>query len=368
MPDLSSANVGPDQLLLDPNNFRFQDSTDFLRVAEDRFHEEGVQDRAYQRIRSEEKLLDLKRSIQRNGYIPVERIVVRPYEHLADRFVVIEGNRRVAAAKWILEDHAAGAAVDEDVLSTLAALPVLVAEEEAPDEAFRASLMGIRHVSGIKQWGGYQRARLIVEMRDNLELDPQDVAERLALSTHEVNRRFRAYKALQQLQEDEEFGDYAESSMYPLFHEAVSLPIVREWLEWNEEAARFEHEENLRTFYTLITPTVDDDENQVEPKLKGYSDVRELRTILAKPDAKRILLDPHRTLQEAVAAAHQDELAKSWAGEVGAAVAALENMGIDQVRRLDEEGRSLLESLAELVQRRLKDHELLKGAAVEGAE
>lgn len=252
MPDLRTDEINPDHLLLDPNNFRFQDSSNFLLAADDRFHEEGVQQRANQRLRSEEKLIDLKRSIQRSGYIPVERIVVRPYPHADDRYVVIEGNRRLAAVKWILADHEAGAAIEPAVLASLENLPVLIAEEDAPDEVFRASLMGIRHVSGIKQWGGYQRARLIVEMRDELGLDAQDVAERLALSTHEVNRRFRAYKALQQLQDDEEYGEFAGAGMYPVFHEAVSLPIVREWLEWNEDTSEFDQDENRRSFYDLI--------------------------------------------------------------------------------------------------------------------
>lgn len=359
MPELRATELAPEDLLLDPNNLRFQDSPSFLRATEDRFHEEGVQRRAYERLRSDETLNDLKRSLVRNGYIPVERIVVRPYEHQDGKFLVIEGNRRTAAVKWILEDHAAGVDVDDDVLASLQELPVLVAEEEGVDETFRASLMGIRHVSGIKQWGGYQRASLIVQMRDELELDAQAAAECLGLSTHEVNRRYRAFKALQQLQEDEEFGEYADAGMYPLFHEAVSLPIVRDWLGWSEEGAVFDNAETLRRFYDLITPSTDDDGNEIDPKIVSYSQVRELRLILAKPEAKRLLLDPHRGFQDSLAAAHQEELAQSWASEVGAAVSALENMGVQQVRELSGDDVQLLERLSALIRERLEDHELL---------
>ena len=49
--------------------------------------------------------------------------------------------------------------------------------------------MGIRHVGGIKQWGGYQRAKLIADLRDEHDLEPGDIAEKLALSVVEVNRR-----------------------------------------------------------------------------------------------------------------------------------------------------------------------------------
>jgi hypothetical protein len=302
----------------------------------------------------------------RNGYLPVEQIVVRPYDHDLGKYVVIEGNRRTAAVKWILEDHAAGVAVPEQVLESIETLPAVVAEKEGIDEAFRASLMGIRHVSGIKRWGGYQRARLIVEMRDALRLDALETAERLALSTREVHRRYRAYKALQQLQDDEEYGDFAIAGMYPIFHEAVSLPIVRQWLGWNENLSVFEDDNNRDLFYGLITPSGDEEGKRVPPKLSGYSHIRELRKILANPHAKRILLDPDRNLQDAITAAHQDELARSWKADVDAAVLALKGMGIAQLKSLTDEDRRILKELRSLVGERLEDHtSLTKGVGID---
>ena len=49
-------------LLLDPNNYRFQDEPKFLFADEKRFHESSVQDRAFVRIRGE-GISDLKSSI-----------------------------------------------------------------------------------------------------------------------------------------------------------------------------------------------------------------------------------------------------------------------------------------------------------------
>ena len=156
---LTSEEIEPDKLLLDPNNYRFQDADGFVVAADDRFHEASVQTRAYERLKKD--IIDLKKSISRSGFIPVDRIVVRPYSTDPERYVIVEGNRRVASVKWVLEDHAAGVAIDAAILSSLEKLPVIIVEEAGPDEAFRASLMGIRHVSGIKEWGGYQRAKLM---------------------------------------------------------------------------------------------------------------------------------------------------------------------------------------------------------------
>ena len=218
--------------------------------------------------------------------------------------------------------------------------------------------MGIRHVSGIKQWGGYQRASLIVMMRDKLDLEPSNVADRLGLSTNEVNRRYRAFKALSQLEENEEFGEHGRAGMYPLFHEAVSLPAVRSWLKWNEDLAAFEGED-IYTFYELITPSIDDSGNRVEPKLRGYSHVRELRKILVKPEAKATLLDPHKSLQDAINVAHQDDLARSWMSAVSAAVSALELMGVQDVKSLTPDDEGVLKKLRDLAKERLDDRAAL---------
>ena len=363
MPDLDPKPVPAEKLLIDPNNYRFQDTDDYVPASEQRFHEETVQGRAYEKIRSEEGLQALKSSILRNGYIEVERIVVRPYAHTPDeKYVVIEGNRRLAAVKWILSDHTAGREIPSSVLTTLENLPVLVAETSGEDSVFRASLMGIRHVSGIRDWGGYQRAKLVVNMRDDLGLEASEVAERLGMSTHEVNRRYRAFKALEQMKNDEEFSEFAQPSMYPIFHEAVSLPTVRdEWLRWSENESLFTDQDELRKLYELLTPTEDEEGNNRDPKITSYSQIRQLRTILHQPEAKRSLFDPHRSFQDAVTVTEQEKLSKLWASEVAAAIKALQNMGIQELKNLGEEDIENITKLQEVVQERLRDHERLVG-------
>jgi len=143
------ANLSHTQLLLDPNNFRFQDSPEFVAAMESRFGEQSVQAKAFERLRSE-ALLQLKNSILKNGFLPFERLVVRPYGN--NRFVVIEGNRRLAALRWIANDIAAGADVPESVTAALKEIPVVIVPDDSADPSLRDAIMGIRHVSGIKEW------------------------------------------------------------------------------------------------------------------------------------------------------------------------------------------------------------------------
>jgi hypothetical protein len=60
------------------------------------------------------------------------------------------------------------------------------------------------------------------------------------------------------MQENEEFGEFAKPAMYPIFHEAVSLPTLRDWLGW-KAGASFTNDQELEKFYRLITPVVSDD-------------------------------------------------------------------------------------------------------------
>ena len=124
--------------------------------------------------------------------------------------------------------------------------------------------------------------------------------------------------------------------------------------------------DDLDIFYDLITPSTDDSGNPVNAKLLGYSHVRELRKILGKPEAKTILLDPHKSLQDAINVAHQDDLAKSWRSAVSAALSALERMGIQDVKKLTTDDESALETLRDLAIERLGDRGALLGRSSAG--
>jgi hypothetical protein len=52
MAQLTEEEVQLGDLLLDPNNYRFQADEEFVRADYARSHEETVQDRAYTRLRS----------------------------------------------------------------------------------------------------------------------------------------------------------------------------------------------------------------------------------------------------------------------------------------------------------------------------
>ena len=343
------------ELLLDPNNYRLQEQEGFSTYPDHRFHIDRVQDKTRRRLQNE-NLGPLRNSIVANGFLEIERIVVVPYEHEVDKYLVIEGNRRVAALLNIREEHAGGVEIPGNVVRVFDAVPCLVVDGTDQEAYFREAIMGIRHVGGIRQWGGYQRASLVANMRDNHQLDASVISERIGLSVIEVNRRYRAFKALQQMKGDENYGEHATAQLYPLFHEAVSLPDVREWLGWNTETFTFDDDEQREIFYQLISPRIPEHGEALPPKLKAFSDVRSLREILPNGEAKADLLQMEREFVDALTIANRDKMSQRWRNEVNEARTALANIPALEVEQFEEADIQAIQGLIDTAETILVIH------------
>lgn len=345
-------------LLLDPNNYRFLDQEDYQVVSEKRYHETTVQDKAYRFLKGRryEDLQALKESIMTNGYVPLEVLIIRPYGNKDGLFVVIEGNRRVAAMRWILEDERSGVEIREDLIESFNDLPVVIIDVDDPENKDAVPvLMGIRHVSGIRPWGAYQQAKLIAQLVEDFGLSLQEAAERLAMSAQDVNRRRRAYKALEQMQKDESFQQLADPELYYKFHEAVNISEAKNWLGWSETDLMFSNEEARTQFYELITPRYDEESGRsITAKLQTREDVRNLRHILRDDNAKAALLDPSRTLNEALALAIATE-SGGWVSQVRNAINAVEGLKVKDIKSISGEEMQLLEKLRDLLNERIED-------------
>lgn len=306
----------PGQLLLDPNNYRFHDIRGYKEVKQlDRYNEDGVQARALALLTDTTAfdLSSLKDSIRTNGYIAIEQIVVVPYgkpDAEPKQYLVIEGNRRVAALKTLLSDHAGGSVdLEENIKETLEEIPIIVLKgTDAEIATYKQTLMAIRHVAGIREWGPYQQAKLVVEMFEGEGATLGSVAQQIGISSREVARRYRASKALRQMEEDEEFGEYAEPRLYAFFHEAVSQPSVRDWLEFSDATYKAENADARRTFFELLSPSEVDNEKRPPKLTSANPQVRQLKDIVTKPHPLKILADPSKTFEDAVLAAQEEDV------------------------------------------------------------
>jgi hypothetical protein len=182
--DFEAQDISVSKLLLDPNNYRFLDRKRFKRKAANRFHEESVQRSTLESLEQSYQLDELKHSIITNGYVPMERIIVVPYPAKSGFFLVVEGNRRVPSLKSILKEEEEGVRELIPVQKTsFSKIPCAVLQSSGTSlKHAERIIMGIRHIAGPKEWGAYQQALLVSELKDDEGLEFKDIGETLGIS------------------------------------------------------------------------------------------------------------------------------------------------------------------------------------------
>lgn len=254
--------VGLAQLMLDPNNYRLNKGEEAEEYTDDNIID--LQDEVQQKLISE-NISDLETSILKNGFLEVDKIVVKELINLSNvtdlkKYVVIEGNRRTSAFKSLINEYYLSELdrFDEDFPKTLQEKyqdinVILVEGDDAEIKDYSQRLMGIRHVSGPRQWGGYQSAKLINDMA---EQGYKKIGTLLGMRPNEAQRRHEAYLAIQQMKNDPDYKDKANPKLFTLFAEIVaSNKYFRdEWLGWNKVSYQFDNSDNLHRIYNAILP------------------------------------------------------------------------------------------------------------------
>lgn len=352
--------LDPKHLLLDPNNYRFHDIAAYKAVGNRaRYSEAGVQEKAIHLLQSTEsfELSSLKDSILTNGFVPLEQIVVEKFDEIdgQPQYLVIEGNRRAAAVKTLLKDFNEGTVeISPNVLLTLKQLPVIeIVGTDDERKEYQQTLMAIRHIAGIREWGPYQQAKLVVELYEGGGKTFGSVAQQIGISSREVARRYRASKALQQMEDDDEFGEFANPRLYAFFHEAVSQPKVRDWLKFSDDSYSAEDESARRDFYELLSPrSIDGD--ILPPKLQNNRQVRQLKDIVDKIVPLKILIDPEKSFEDAVKSAEGETVGDTTGlleHSLGLALHALRDPSIDAWLDPTERAKVIWSELVILVDR-----------------
>jgi hypothetical protein len=258
----SRIQVSVHQLFLDPNNPRLIDQNNHNAPPVTDCSVEDEQDRLLNLFcdasaDSEESFIDisdLKKSMGTVGFQPIDRIVVRKLDGEKNKYLVIEGNRRVATMKTLIDDDAkiqygtGIAAKDEkknkfkNVKDTFLDLPVELLEPW--NEENIALILGLRHFGSVKDWPPYARAKHAYRRYMELEL-PNDsffplekfeflnkrskkVQEELSVKTSEVKTCLKTYVVFKQLQD---LDSNVSSLDYQLILSALKL---RDFLNQNE--------------------------------------------------------------------------------------------------------------------------------------
>ncbi len=270
--------------------------------------------------------------------------------------MVIEGNRRIAALKWITELITEGV-VDKNVKQTFENIPVNILKPESDTESNRLKIQGIRHISEIRPWGTYQKAVLIKSMIDGEKLSSQEVANAIGYRTQEVNRIYQAYKLLEQMIDDADYGEYAKPEIISYFYEAVGRNPLKTFFGYNKDTFEFEKEENCKLFYKWI---IKDPENSNIQKIPSAVNVRDLTKIIDNSEALAVFKEDATTIEGALAVVIKYS-SYDWRKEILQAIEAIKKLPTDELENLEDSDIQILTNLKEMIEKRINIYDKIRG-------
>ena len=153
---------------------------------------------------------ELVMSISASGYFPYEPLIAIREE---GRRIVIEGNRRLAALKLLLEPNLrkkVGATgiprLEAAAIDRLKKVPVVWTKRA---EAW--NYIGFKHVNGPVKWDSYSKAKYIAEVHNDFGISLTEIAKQIG-DKHRIVQRL--YRALMVIDQAERTGVFHRSRRY----------------------------------------------------------------------------------------------------------------------------------------------------------
>jgi hypothetical protein len=152
-------------------------------------------------------------SISANGFFREEPLIAIPNkagktDPQKDRFVVVEGNRRLAAVRLLLDkslQREVGAkdipSVDQKLSQDLQRLPVGVYGERKQVWAY----LGFRHINGPKPWDALGKAQFVARVYEDQGVDLTQIAKQIGDRNVTVKRLYRGFTLLRQAETQASF-------------------------------------------------------------------------------------------------------------------------------------------------------------------
>jgi hypothetical protein len=245
--------VSPEQLLLDPNNPRIVlDINTDRKFTPAELPSPDVQEYVLRVINKKaHHIAELIRGIQSSGFIDKGDDMIVKRIPGADKYLVIEGNRRTTAIKHILKASTNITPVVRSTLTSLHAKEFFYKpNREFSESAVIDILLGTIHITGRLGWGALERAYYVYnsyvrEMRkhvDNshfayIQACSREVATFFNLSVKAVRKEIIVYRVYEQLKEQ---GYEVLPYHFSLIEMAVTdRKLSEEYFQLNPETFRF---------------------------------------------------------------------------------------------------------------------------------
>jgi len=265
------------------------------RLAEE--HQRGTQFDILKVLYEEFDLDEIAYSMAENGYFDEEPIVVVPHNFPKNfkwdqdvesletslkqlvasdknvKFIVIEGNRRMASAKLLsdkalrdrlkIKDDDFPKIKDKNIAADLTIIPAIVYKDKKDISPY----LGVRHITGVLKWEAYAKARYIASrIKDELhkgksiESSIQEVQRKVADRSDLIKKQYMAYKLFEQARDDISFDVDTIMNRFSLITVALNYPSIRDFIgvvsykevKFNKPLVPKNKLEKLDTLFTWI--------------------------------------------------------------------------------------------------------------------
>jgi len=195
---------------------------------------------------------ELINSMRQNGYFDEEPLVVIPRNMptklsranvSSDEFIkfinsntttftVVEGNRRIAAAKLLIDSGLRSQLnirqweeVKPEIIEELKLLPAIVYSKRSDVIPY----MGVRHIVGIQKWDSYAKARYIARLIDQRKT-LSEVETQIGDSQGSVRKNYISFKLLQQAKDEFDYDTKSAETKFSLLILAVGQGKIKRYL------------------------------------------------------------------------------------------------------------------------------------------
>lgn len=249
---------------------------------------------------------DVLGSIAVNGYFRAEPMVGYPR---GNRFVIAEGNRRLAACLILTGDERArnqearhkkfDTLRKQHKTSAPDTVPVLVYQN--PKEQHLLSYLGVRHISSSQPWDSFAKAAWIDRVMSEEDLTLTEIGEMIGDQHRTVQRIVEGYRFIKKLEEtgrfnpdDSQRAGRGSNSKFPFswVYTTLGYKPVREWIgmpDLGDEPSNKLGSRELERGQKLLTYLFG---NRSQGRSAAIQDSREIGILaqaVADPEGRRLL-------------------------------------------------------------------------------
>ena len=277
-------------LYLDPNNYRFVDNDNYIKVDDTKLLDERVQRRTRSFIEGNkrENIRDLISSFKSNGFLDVDVIQVRDFGN--NNYLVIEGNRRVTALKGLQEDYERGLDIGNLNPEIFRKIPFEIEKNEDREKYF---IKRLKLINGSKKWSALSQAKFIYDYlkpywgREEYAEKEQELCSSLGITKVRLRASQRAYHMILDYKKSD-YGEQFESSDYSIFEEITKRPTIKEWLEWDDSqyvAQNIFNQERLFSWISKTSDLVDEEYIDQEAIITKSIEIQDLAIFIQNENA-----------------------------------------------------------------------------------